>query len=98
MTSGGRLRRLWRRGQRGWPPDAPVAQFPNAPLLVAFAAWIVAALTSGAAEDWARAVLYVALGAWAWLELTDGANAFRRVIGAGGLVFVVWRVADGFGA
>ncbi len=98
MTSGERLRRLWRRGQRGWPPHAPVAQFPNAPLLLALAAMLVAALTSGAVEAWARAVLYVALGIWAYLELSDGANAFRRALGAGGLVFVVWRVADGFGA
>jgi hypothetical protein len=45
-----------------------------------------------------RATFYTGLAAWAWLELSDGANAFRRLLGAGGLVFVVVRVAQALGA
>ena len=47
---------LWRRGQEGWPRSYPVAQFPNAPLLVALAGWSLAALSGGTAHDTGRAV------------------------------------------
>jgi hypothetical protein len=30
---------LWRRDQVGWPRRFPIAQFPNPPLLLAFAGW-----------------------------------------------------------
>jgi len=91
------LGRLWRAGQRGWPPGSPVAQFPNAPLLLAFAGALVGALASGTAADAGRAVWYAGLAAWAWLELADGVNAFRRVLGAAGLVYVVVRVTQALG-
>jgi hypothetical protein len=68
-----------------------VAQFPNVPLgaaLVALvASWI---LSSGStAHAFARAVFYVGLGVWAWLELSDGVNGFRKVLGAAGLAWVL---------
>jgi hypothetical protein len=88
----------WRRGQRGWPASFPVAQFPNAPLLVALGAWVVAALTDGSLHAYARAAFYTGLAAWAWLELAGGANWVRRVIGAGGLVYVVVKVGAALGA
>ena len=36
----------WRRGKRGWPASFPVAQLPNAPLLIALGGFVVAAATS----------------------------------------------------
>ena len=90
------LQRLWARGQRGWPEDSPVAQFPNPPLLAALAGGAVAAVTSGSAQAAGRAVLYVGLGVWAYLELTAGANRLRRAIGAAGLAFVVVRITSAF--
>jgi len=89
---------LWRRGQHGWPARFPLAQFPNAPLLVALGGWLVAALTSGSLHDTARAVFYTGLAAWAWLELTGGVNWVRRLLGLGGLVYVVVQVARALGA
>ena len=83
----------WKRGQRGWPPQFPLAQAPNAPLLVALAGWVVAALTDGDVHDVARAVFYVGLAVWAWLELVDGVNWFRRLLGAAGLIVVVAAIA-----
>jgi hypothetical protein len=88
------LRHLWERGQRGWPEDFPLAQFPNAPLLTALAGWLVAALTGGVVHDCARATFYVGLAGWAWQELEDGVNWVRRVMGAAGLLFVVARIAE----
>jgi len=77
-----RLRALWDRAQRGWPQDFPLVQFPNAPLLVAILAWVVAKLTAGAVHDVSRAVFTAALATWAVLELVRGSNWVRRVLGA----------------
>ncbi len=87
-------RRLWKRGQQGWPASFPVAQLPNAPLLIALAGWLVAALTGGPAHDVARATFYTGLAAWAWKELESGVNWVRRAIGAAGLLFVLVKVAE----
>ena len=92
------LGELWRRGQHGWPARYPLAQFPNAPLLVAFAGWLAAEATDGSAHAYARAVFYAGLTVWAWEELTDGVNLFRRALGAGGLVYVVVEVGQALGA
>jgi hypothetical protein len=73
-------------------------QFPNAPLFVAFGAWLVAALTHGSVHDYARAAFYAGLAGWAWGELTDGVNWVRRVLGAAGLVYVVVKVGAALGA
>ena len=89
---------LWRRGQHGWPERYPLAQFPNAPLLVAFGGWLVAEATDGSAHAYARAVYYAGLTVWAWEELSDGVNLFRRALGAGGLVYVVVEVGQALGA
>jgi hypothetical protein len=84
----------WRRGQRGWPAGFPLVQIPNAPLLAAFAGWLVAALTGGLMHDCARATFYAGLAAWAWKELEDGVNWVRRGIGAAGLLFVVAKITE----
>jgi hypothetical protein len=92
------LTKSWRRAQRGWPASYPVVQFPNAPLLVALAASVVAALTDGSVHAYARAAFYTGLAAWAWEELTGGANWVRRALGAAGLVYVVAKVGVALGA
>ncbi len=88
----------WRRGQRGWPASFPLAQLPNAPLLLALGGWLVAALTEGSVHAYARAAFYAGLAAWAWEELAGGANWVRRALGAGGLVYVVAKVGAALGA
>src|SRR5688572_3784950 len=87
-------RRLWRRGQHGWPAGFPLAQLPNPPLIVAVAGWLVAALTGGTMHACARATFFAGLTVWAWKELESGVNWARRVMGAAGLVFVIARLAD----
>ena len=84
---------LWRRGQLGWPRRFPIAQFPNPPLLIAFAGWGLAAVTTSAAHDIGRAVFTVGLGVWAWQETVSGVNWFRRLIGIGALVWIVVGLA-----
>ena len=84
---------LWRRGQLGWPRHFPIAQFPNPPLLIAFAGWGLAAVTGGAAHDVGRAVFTVGLSVWAWQEAVSGVNWFRRLLGVGALVWIVVDLA-----
>lgn len=84
---------LWRRGQTGWPPRFPIAQFPNPPLLLAFAGSGLAAVTSGTAHDVGRAVFTVGLGVWACEEAIAGVNWFRRLLGVGALVWIVANLA-----
>lgn len=83
---------LWRRGQVGWPRSFPVAQFPNPPLLFAFAGWALAAVTDETPHDVGRAVFTIGLAVWAWEEAADGVNWFRRLIGVGALVWIITRV------
>ena len=42
------------------------------------------------------AVGYVFLAAWAYLELAEGVNLFRRVLGAAALVYVIVLIAQRF--
>ena len=80
---------LWARGQAGWPRRFPIAQFPNPPLLLALAGDVLAAVTDHTAHDVGRAVFTIGLGVWAWQEAVDGVNWFRRLLGAGVLVWIV---------
>jgi hypothetical protein len=67
-----------------------VAQFPNPPLIVALVAALVSWMVGdGSTYEVARAIFYVALTVWAWEEASRGVNGFRKVLGVGGLIFVV---------
>lgn len=70
---------------------------PNPPLLCALVAWLVAAVSHGSVHSYARAAFYVGLAAWAWLELADGTNWARRLLGAAGLVYVVIKIGSALG-
>ncbi len=93
MNATERMKDCWRRGQRGWPASFPVAQLPNAPLWVALGGRVIAVRTDGAIHAYARATFYAGLAAWAWEELASGANWVRRALGAGGLIYVVDKLA-----
>jgi hypothetical protein len=78
---------------RGWPPQFPVAQWPNPPLWVALAAMVATRVLDNEPKHAAQAVFYLALGIWAYLELTEGVNWFRRALGAAFLIYLVVRLA-----
>ena len=92
-----RLAAAWNRGQRGWPEQFPLVQFPNGPLLLALGGGVVAMLTEDAVHDYGRATFYAGVAAWAWLELAEGDNLYRRVLGAAGVGYVIVRVGAGIG-
>jgi hypothetical protein len=88
------LGELWRRGQVGWPRDFPIVQFPNPPLLLAFAGWGLATVAGGTAHHVGRAVFTAGVGIWAWEEAVGGVNWVRRLFGVGAFVWIVARLAD----
>jgi hypothetical protein len=73
---------MWRRGQQGWPSRFVLIQFPNAPLIAALAGFGLSRATDGRVGDYGDAVGRLGLAVFAYLELTDGANWFRRLVGA----------------
>lgn len=87
------VRAVWRRAQRGWPARYPLVQFPNAPLLVAIGASLASRPASGDAAELLQAVSRIGIAIWAYEELVRGDNAFRRVLGVAGLVYVAVAIS-----
>jgi hypothetical protein len=89
--------RAWRGFKRltqlGYPPQFQIAQFPNLPLIVAFAAGTAHHFVAGTTGRYLQAVAYVAMAIWAYEELANGSNWFRHLLGAAFIVIVVARVA-----
>ena len=77
--------KCWRAFKRltqlSFPRSYPIVQFPNAPLIVAFTSGLVALNSHGREHSYAQAVSYLAMAIWAYLELFQGVNAFRRLLG-----------------
>jgi hypothetical protein len=67
--------------QLSFPRSYPIIQFPNAPLILAFVSGLLAQHSHGAEHADARAVSYLSMAVWAYLELFEGVNAFRRLLG-----------------
>jgi hypothetical protein len=67
--------------QFAWPRRFVIVQFPNPPLIIALVAGEAANQSRGTGSDYASAVSHLAFGIWAYLELVDGVNWFRRLLG-----------------
>ena len=67
--------------QLSFPRSYPIVQFPNAPLILAFASGLLAQHSHGHVHSYAQAVSYLSMGIWAYLELFHGVNTFRRLLG-----------------
>jgi hypothetical protein len=67
--------------QLSFPRSYPIVQFPNAPLILAFASGLLAHHSHGLEHSYAQAVSYLSMAIWAYLELFHGVNAFRRLLG-----------------
>ena len=48
----------------------------------------------GRGHDYAVAISYLAIGVWAYVELTQGVNWFRRLLGAAFAILMVVRIAN----
>ena len=65
-------------------------QRPNLPLIVWFIGLMASKLVSiGIVHDLASIISFGAIFTWAWLELFQGVNYFRRVLGLVVMTFVI---------
>jgi hypothetical protein len=69
------------------PRRFPIVQFPNRPLIATAVASVVARVTTGRPAQMARVVSSLALLVWSAEEVVEGANWFRRLLGAGGTAY-----------
>lgn len=65
-------------------------QFPNAPLFIAMAAYLVRIFSSTWMLYASDIVFVLAIGWWAFREITAGDSRFRRVFGVLVLIWVIW--------
>jgi hypothetical protein len=65
-----------------------IFQFPNKPMWVLAAAWLVSYFSSGLISSVSRTVFYIAGIIWAYEEITDGVNLFRRILGLAALLAI----------
>lgn len=86
---------IWRRGQVGWPRSFPIAQLPNAPLLVAIAGRRLERSDASAVRRAGQYASAAGMTVWAWRETTDGANWLRRLLGVAAFVSLGARLARG---
>jgi hypothetical protein len=90
--------RGWRAFKRltqiSFPRSYPIVQFPNAPLIVAFASGLLAQNSHGLEHSYAQAISYLAMAVWAYLELFHGVNAFRRLLGLAYTISTVVHLAS----
>jgi len=75
------------------PRRYPIFQFPNPPLITAMVAGLVARTTHGPTARGATVISALAQLVWGYREISDGANAFRRLLGVAGAARAGARLA-----
>ncbi len=80
--------------QLSFPRSYPIVQFPNGPLIIAFASGLVAQYSHGQEHSDAQAISYLSLAVWAYLELFHGVNVFRRLLGLAYTIVTVVHLAS----
>jgi hypothetical protein len=80
--------------QLGFPRSYPIVQFPNAPLILAFASGLLAHHSHGREHSYAQPVSYLSIAIWANLELFQGVNALRRVLGLAYTISTIVHLAS----
>ena len=69
-----------------------LAQTPNLPIIVGLLAGLLrSAVAHGTVHSVLDLIAFGALFTWAWLELFQGSNYFRRLLGAVVLGLLIWN-------
>ena len=86
------------RAQHGFRAFHRVKGFPDPTLVLATLGLVLAWFTIGPVQEYSLALFYGALVIRAWAELTGGVSVFRRVLGAAGLGYFLFAVAQALGS
>ncbi len=74
---------LWQNFFKDKKGNLVIAQKPNLPLIVWLFSFLLTRLNiNQTATELFQLVSFGALFTWAWLELFEGVNLFRRILGA----------------
>ena len=68
-----------------------ITQAPNLPIAVWFGALVLAKFTSSQWYRFFELISFGALFVWAWLEIFQGDNYFRRLLGVLVMTFTIWH-------
>jgi len=68
-----------------------LTQKPNLPIIVWAIASIGAKLFDGTGREFFELVAFGAIFTWAWLEIFQGVNNFRRVLGLAVIAFTIYN-------
>jgi hypothetical protein len=90
LSAGAAYRRLT---ELSFPRRFAIVQFPNLPLIVTLLADAAGKFLHDGALSYTTAVSYLALTIWAYVELAQGVNWFRRLLGLAFLIYLIVRVA-----
>jgi hypothetical protein len=80
--------------QLSFPRSYPIVQFPNGPLILAFVSGLVGRYSHGQEHSDVQAVAYLSMAVWAYLELFQGVNAFRRLLGLAYMISTAIHLAS----
>jgi hypothetical protein len=75
--------------------DFVIFQFPNKYLWIMIITWPLSYFLSGYYSFLARAIFDVAAVVWAYLEIVDGANWFRNLLGIAVMATIIIGIATG---
>lgn len=97
MTERDHHRSLWDRTWKDKHGNVVIYQHPNWPLWTWLALTLISLFTKGRVADGISWIADAALAYWAVLEITEGVNYFRRILGVAVLLFVIAGVLKNFG-
>jgi hypothetical protein len=73
-----------------------IIQKPNKLLIATLAGVLVAAITNGFLRTLGNVVFIIAGSIWSYLEITDGASIFRKLLGIFVLLLIFWTLFNKF--
>jgi hypothetical protein len=69
-----------------------IIQKPNKLLIITLAGVFVSAVTNGFLHALGTAVYIITGSIWSYLEITDGVNLFRKLLGLFVLILISWNL------
>ena len=69
-----------------------IIQKPNKLLIITITGYLVGVITVGVLNTLGHVVFIIAGSVWSYLEITDGASIFRRLLGIFVLLLIIYNL------